>query len=173
MGAPMEASKHVTTNTTTRFTKGSPRIRALDSKVYGRTAKITNGNQFLPGIDSSLWARRCKDIYNGHLGAVPGATVDQRSHLKRASILEAKLEYLEAQLFDTTKEADAVDTDNAKLDLYQRTAGQHRRALAAAGLKRKKTVVPDVTPPEEDFYKVTLPRLAATPLPPTDESEPI
>jgi hypothetical protein len=111
----------------------SPRKRAADPLVYGRT-KISNGSQFLPGIDNrSLWARRCKDIYNGYLAAVPGATVDQRSHLKRASILEAKLEYLEAQLFATTE---TDEDDNAKLDIYQRTAGQHRRALMAAGLRQ-------------------------------------
>jgi hypothetical protein len=121
------------TSTDTRFSNTLQRKRAADRRVYGRT-RITNGSQFLPGIDNrSLWARRCKDIYDGCLAAMPNATVDQRSHLKRASIIEAKLEYLEAGLFDEDAKASDVD-----LDLYQRMTGNHRRALAAAGLHQQK-----------------------------------
>ncbi len=112
----------------------SPRRR---SKQATRSA-VTNGTRWLLGADGrSAWARRCRDLYAGHLADAPDASVAEASILRRASVLETELEKLESRF---ALDGEASD---ARLDLYGRTSSNLRRLLEAVGLQRRSR---DITP---------------------------
>ena len=97
---------------------------------------------FLPGIDGrSAWIRRAKDLIAEHvagLGGEDNTSAAERSLVRRASVITAELEFLEARF--------ATAGDGAKpddLDLYLRGSNNLRRLLEAVGLQRRAR---DVTP---------------------------
>ena len=110
-------------------------------------SKITNGTQFLPGIDGrSAWIRRAKDLIEEHttdLGGPDNTSAAERSITRRVAVLSVELENLEAR-FATAGAATADD-----LDLYQRTANSLRRMLEAVGLQRR---AKDISPPSVASY---------------------
>ena len=89
----------------------------------------------------SPWIRRCKDLIREHLADMGGesnVSAGERSLIRRASVITAELEFLEARF--------AVAEEGAKpddLDLYLRASNNLRRLLEAIGLQRR---MRDVTP---------------------------
>ena len=108
-------------------------------------SRITNG-KMMPGIDGrSAYVRRCRDILAEHvadLGGVGNTTAALRSIARRAAVLGAELELLEAQ-FATAGQATAD-----QLDLYTRTASALRRLLESIGLERR---AKNITPSLSDY----------------------
>ena len=100
----------------------------------------------MPGIDGrSAYVRRCRDILAEHvadLGGVGNTTAALRSIARRAAVLGAELELLEAQ-FATAGQATAD-----QLDLYTRTASALRRLLESIGLERR---AKNITPSLSDY----------------------
>jgi hypothetical protein len=120
---------------------------AVASKQDPQRSAVTNG-KLLPGIDQrSAWVRRCKDVIAAHISDLGGAdntSAAERSIIRRAAVLTAQLEQLEARFALADGVASAED-----LDLYQRSANSLRRLLEAVGIKRRPR---DVTPPSVADY---------------------
>jgi hypothetical protein len=121
---------------------------SLDKLVHGRSS-ITNGREFLPGVDKrSPWVRRAKDVMSqlisdaGGLDVVPEA---KKLVARRAGILEAELIHLEARFAALGGGAKTED-----LDLYCKITNAQRRLFEALGLER---VPRDVTPNLKDYLK--------------------
>jgi len=104
-------------------------------------SRVTNGSAVLPGVDGrSTWVRRLRDVIALHvsdLGGDDAISEAERSIVRRAATLTVEMERLEAKF------AMAGEASAAELDLYQRTAGNHRRLLESVGLGRRAR---DVTP---------------------------
>ena len=106
-------------------------------------SRVTNGSSFLPGVDGrSTWVRRARDVQAQLVSDRGGADMVSEAEtliIRRASVLEAELERLEA-IFALAGEADVPS-----LDLYQRIANTQRRLLESIGLDRRaKDVTPDI-----------------------------
>ena len=117
--------------------------------VPGRQhSAITNGSKLLAGVDGrSPWIRRCKDLINEHLVDLGGrdqTSAAERSLVRRASVITAELEFLEARFANA---GDGAKPDD--LDLYLRGSNNLRRLLEAVGLQRRAR---DVTPPDPLAY---------------------
>jgi hypothetical protein len=101
---------------------------------------LTNG-KLLTGVDGrNPWLRRAKDLIREHvvdLGGPDNVSVAERSIIRRAAVITAELEHLEAR-FALAGEATAED-----LDLYLRGSNNLRRLLEAIGLRRRPR---DITP---------------------------
>ena len=112
--------------------------------VPGRQhSAITNGSKLLAGVDGrSPWIRRCKDLINEHLVDLGGrdqTSAAERSLVRRASVITAELEFLEARFANA---GDGAKPDD--LDLYLRGSNNLRRLLEAVGLQRRmRDVSPD------------------------------
>jgi hypothetical protein len=104
-------------------------------------SRVTNG-KLLASDGRSLWARRYRDLIEGHLadmGGLDAVSVAEQSLVKRAATLEVELEQLESRF------AEMQPADAAQLDLYQRMTNTLRRTLETIGLQRRaKDVTPDL-----------------------------
>ena len=110
--------------------------------VPGRQhSAITNGSKLLAGVDGrNPWVKRCKDLIAEHtvdLGGADNVSAAERSIIRRASVITAELEFLEARF------AGAGGAEPDDLDLYLRGSNNLRRLLEAVGLQRRPR---DVTP---------------------------
>jgi hypothetical protein len=122
-------------------TPGRP-VDAPEVQPRKGRSRITNGNALLPNVDGrSPWVRRCKDLIAerlADLGGIDNCSGAERSIMRRASVLEVELEYLEAQF------AQAGSAEPEMLDLYARVAANHRRLLEAVGLQRRAKSINDM-----------------------------
>jgi hypothetical protein len=133
----------------------SSRVRPVNVHQRDRQrSRITNGSALLPGVDGrSAWIRRCKDVIQAHLSDLGGednTTTAERSIIRRASVMTVELERMEAVF------AMAGEAKPEQLDLYQRTAANLRRLLAAIGLQRRAR---DIGPSLSDLLRADQERL--------------
>lgn len=122
---------------TVQVERKTPRKRASDRTVYGRT-KITNGNgSMLPSVDGrSLWCRIRRDtinaLINTHLAGVASET--QTLAVRRVATLEAELVFLEDKFAKIR--ADGGEPDANTLNLYGLLADRQRRLADPLGWDR-------------------------------------
>jgi hypothetical protein len=95
----------------------------------------------LPGIvdGRSPWVRRVKDVIAAHiadLGGEDNTSAAERSIVRRAAVLTAELERLEARFAVDERAASANN-----LDLYSRMTNTLRRCFEAIGIERRPRVV--------------------------------
>ena len=79
--------------------------------------------------------RRFRDVIGDYSSDYPNASAAERSIIRRAATLEVELERFE------TKFANAGEASDRDLDLYARTASNHRRLLESVGLERRAKLV--------------------------------
>ena len=95
-------------------------------------SRVGNGSALLTNIDHrSAWYRRFRDVIGDYSSDYPNASAAERSIIRRAATLEVELERFE------TKFANAGEASDRDLDLYARTASNHRRLLESVGLERR------------------------------------
>lgn len=120
--------------------------RAKGDKVNNWRSRITNGKDFLPGVDQrSDWCRRARDVAGlliSDRGGLQNVSEAEKLLARRAGILEAELVRMEV-LFGTAGEADPQ-----ALVFYSTITNTQRRLLEALGLKR---VARDITPDLKDY----------------------
>ena len=112
-----------------------------DTRPKRIRSAVTNGRRlFVSGDGNSAWARRYRDLVQGHVADMGGRDLlseAQLSLVKRASAIEVELEQMEGQL----SKGQAVD-----LDAFTRAASHLRRILESVGLKRQpRNVTPSLT----------------------------
>lgn len=121
--------------------RGYPGVDLCKEPIKKGRSRITNGVQFLLGVDGrSPWVRRCKDVIAAHttdLGGVENTSSGERSLIRRAAVITTELEQLESR-FAMNGIADPSD-----LSLYFSGANNLRRLLETVGIKRRSR---DITP---------------------------
>jgi hypothetical protein len=122
----------------------------------GSATRVTNGRDFLPGIDKrSYWAKRARELLAIHvsdLGGAEACTEAEKSIVRRAAVLTIELERLEKRF------AVATDVSHPDLDMYGRLSTKLLQLLMAVGLSRRSR---DVTPTIDQYLIEAEERAAA------------
>jgi hypothetical protein len=104
--------------------------------------RIGNGSAVVHGVDQRLrFPRRVRELLADYLSDKPDATVAERSILKRACVLEERLERRETAFALKPDDAALTASDLNEIDLYARVAANHRRLVEAVGLERRAKII--------------------------------
>ncbi|MFD0987813.1 hypothetical protein [Methyloligella solikamskensis] len=132
----------------TKDEKTRPRRRRVSSISLTNRSRITNGSALCEYVDGrSSWARRFRDLiaaYSSDLGGDDALSEGQRAIIRRASLLQVELEFMEAKFAKTHDDGDLPHP--GQIETYQRTAGALRRLIESVGLhegRQARDVTPD------------------------------